>query len=77
MSRKDNVFSTFMNHALLNEKYELTDEETQVSLSVAVNSEIPIIKTIALLVTEMEAKSIPGDVSLKNIVNQYLNTASI
>ena len=77
MSRKDNVFNTFMNHALLKEKYDLTDGDLQIPLNKAIHSEIPIVKAIALLVTEMESKSAPTDATLKNMISQYLNTAAI
>lgn len=77
MSRKDSIFETFMKHPMLKEKYKLKDEQIKISLKQASNSDVAIIKSIALLVSEMEGHSTSSQSTLKNMVLQYLNTAAI
>lgn len=77
MSRKDDIFQTFLSHPLLKEEYGLTEKELSITLRSAENSDIPIIKAIALLVSTMESKPVPSENSLKNMITKYLNTAAL
>jgi hypothetical protein len=76
MARKDNILNSFLNHPMLKEKYEL-DEPLPSTTREALNSQVPIIKAIALIVENLEGSTPPTDLALHKIVTQYLNSAAI
>ncbi len=74
MARKDEILQSFLNHNLLKDKYDLSSEEQNMRHLDALNSEKPIIKSIALLVDELENSSAISDGRLYEMLTQYLNT---
>lgn len=77
MARKDDIMISFLEHDLLKSKYKLTDEELPKTIRDAVKSQIPIIKTIALIVDNLENPTPTTDAALRNLVTQYLNESAL
>lgn len=75
MARKDDILKSFLTHELLESKYELKKEELPSTVREAMNSDIPIIKAIALIVEGLEKSPTATDNELRNSVLQFLNTA--
>ncbi|MDP2089497.1 MAG: hypothetical protein Q8J84_08870 [Flavobacteriaceae bacterium] len=75
MARKDDILKSFLTHELLEAKYELKKEELPSSVREALNSDNPIVKTIALIVDGLEKSPSATDNELRNSVIQFLNTA--
>ena len=75
MARKDDILKSFLTHELLESKYELKREELPQTIREALNSDIPIVKAIALIVEGLEKSPTATDNELRNSVLQYLNTA--
>jgi hypothetical protein len=77
MARKDEILKSFLQHEILKEKYDLDINETPNSVRDALNSSIPIVKAIALIVDSLESSQTVTDAALRNLINQYLNEAAI
>ncbi len=75
MARKDDILKSFLNHELLKNKYDFKQEELPKTVREALNSEIPIIKTIALIVEGLDGIAPVTDSVLRNQVTQFLNEA--
>ena len=75
MTQKDKIFKTFLEHEILVSKYELTPRDLNINLSEALKSEVPIIRTIAMLVTGIEKRPKEAPNTLRNSITQYLNGA--
>lgn len=73
--RKERIFLRLMSHSLISEKYEIGEGEIPRSLNDGMRSEITIIKTIALIISELESKDRISDQALQNKVIRHLNTA--
>jgi hypothetical protein len=77
MARKDEILRSFLHHEILVSKYELTEHERNMSVTEALNSEKPIMKSIAMIVNTLEDSAATTDGRLYEMVVQYLNTAAI
>ena len=75
MARKDDILKSFLTHELLENKYELRNEELPTTVWEALNSDIPIVKAIALIVEGLEKSPSATDNELRNSILQFLNTA--
>jgi hypothetical protein len=75
MARKDDILKSFYTHELLVNKYELKKEKLPSTVRDALNSDIPIVKAIALIVEGLEKSPTATDNELRNSVLQFLNTA--
>jgi hypothetical protein len=75
MARKDQILTSFLSHPLLKDKYELHNPLPE-TVREALLSTIPIVKSIAIIIENLEVQSPVTDGTLKAIVNQYLNTAA-
>ncbi len=75
MARKDDILRSFLTHELIENKYVLKLEELPSTVREALNSDIPIIKAVALIVEGLEKSPTATDNELRNSVLQYLNTA--
>lgn len=75
MARKDDILKSFLTHELLENKYELKQEELPKTVREALNSDKPIIKAIALIVEGLDGTSPVTDSVLRNQVTQFLNEA--
>lgn len=74
MARKDDILNGFLEHELLTSKYELKKEKIPSTVREALNSDISIVKVMALVVDGLESTSPITDLALRNQINQYLNT---
>ena len=75
MARKDDILKNFLTHELLDNKYQLKIEELPSTVREALNSDIPIVKAVALIVEGLEKSPTATDNELRNSVLQFLNTA--
>ncbi len=75
MARKDDILKSFLTHELIENKYEVKIEELPSTIREALNSDIPIIRAVALIVEGLEKSPTATDNELRNSVLQYLNTA--
>lgn len=75
MARKDDILKSFLTHELLENKYELKKEELPKTVREALNSDIAIVKAVALIVEGLEKSPTATDNELRNSVLQFLNTA--
>lgn len=76
MAKKDYILKSFLNHELLENKYELNKDELPTTVREALNSDIPLVKAIAIIVEGLDGTSPVTDTVLRNQVTQYLNEAS-
>ena len=75
MTRKDDILKSFLTHELLETKYELKRDELPSTVREALNSDIPIVKAIALIIEGLEKSPSATDNELRNSILQFLNTA--
>lgn len=75
MARKDTILKSFLNHDLLESKYELDKTDLPTTVREALNSDKPIVKAIALIVEGLDGTSPVTDSVLRNQVTQFLNEA--
>jgi hypothetical protein len=77
MARKDDIFSSFLKHELLKEKYGLKKLDIPSTVREALNSEIAIVKAIALIVDGLEAATPITDFALNTQIRQYLQEQAL
>ena len=77
MARKDDILNSFLKHDILREKYNLKESDMPKSIREGLVSEIPIIKSIALIVDGLESTMPITDAALRNSITQYLNDAAL
>lgn len=75
MARKDDILKSFLTHAILENKYELKQGEMPKTIREALDSDIAIVKAIALVVDALDGTSTVTDSVLRNQVTQFLNEA--
>ena len=75
MARKDDILKSFLTHELLENKYELRNEELPTTVREALNSDIPIVKAIALIIEGLEKSPSATDYELRTSILQFLNSA--
>lgn len=75
MARKDEILKSFLSHELLDAKYELKEGDLPNTIVEALNSDVTIVKAIALIVEGLEKSPTATDNELRNTVLQFLNTA--
>ena len=75
MARKDEILKSFLTHELIESKYELRNEELPNTVWEALNSDIPIVKAIALIIEGLEKSPSATDNELRNSILKFLNTA--
>ena len=72
MAKKDDILRSFMTHDILRVKYNIADSEIPSNLREGLNSNIPIIKAISLIVDKLESTETIRDNDLRNLIIQYL-----
>jgi hypothetical protein len=77
MARKDEIFKTFLQHEILQEKYGLRPKELPNTIREGLNSDSPIVKAIALIVDNLENSTPTTDKVLHNTITQLLNSSTI
>lgn len=70
---KNKIFKKFISHELIKDKYQIEERDIPNNITRALVSEIPIVKTIAILVDEMENNQGINDITLYNKISIYLN----
>ena len=75
MARKDDILGSFLNHEILETKYEISKEELPSTIREALSHDKPIIKAIALIIEGLDGTSPVTDAVLRNQVTQFLNEA--
>ena len=70
---KNKIFKKFISHELIKEKYGLEDMDMPNNITRALVSETPIVRTIAIMVDELENNQGINDIALYNKINIYLN----
>jgi hypothetical protein len=75
MARKDDILKSFLTHELFEKKYQLKKEDLPNTVREALNTDIPIVKAIALIVEGLEKTPTATDNELRNSILQFLNTA--
>lgn len=73
MARKDEILNSFLTHNILVSKYEIKKEDLPKTVREALNSDIPIVKAIALIVEGLDGTSTVTDSVLRNQITQFLN----
>lgn len=77
MARKDDIFKSFLQHDIIKDKYDVKESDLPASVREGLISEIPIIKSIAIIVEGLE-NSIPiTDTALRISITQYLNDSAL
>jgi len=71
MKRSDKIFRTFLQDEIIKEKYEINLEEYP-TVNKALESENPIVKAIALIITGLESDNM-ADKDIHTQVVNYLN----
>jgi len=77
MARKDDLLNSFLEHKLINQKYQLDVGELPKTVREALKSEIPIVKAIAIIIDSLESSEAITDNTLRNTITQFLNEAAI
>jgi hypothetical protein len=77
MARKDEILNSFLQHVLIVRKYEVASVDLPSTLREALNSDIPIIKAIALIVDGLESSPPITDAALRNQITQFLNESAL
>ena len=77
MARKDKILRGFLDHELLETKYKLEKNDIPATVGEALNSDIPIVKAIAIIVDGLEKTPSDSDNVLRQKVLQFLNSAAI
>ena len=75
MARKDDILKSFLTHEILENKYGMKKDDLPQTVREAMNSNIPIVKAIALIIEGLEKSPTATDNELRNSVLQFLNTA--
>jgi hypothetical protein len=77
MARKDEILQSFLEHEIIIDKYDIDPSSLPQTVRNALDSDVPIIKAIALVVENLEGASPATDATLRNVITQYLNEATI
>ena len=77
MARKDDILQSFLAHELLVNKYKLEKKDMPATVRDALNSDLAIIKSIAIIVDGLEKSPADSDNVLRQKVLQFLNSAAI
>lgn len=70
---KNKILKKFIGHDLIKEKYNLEEKDIPNNITRALASEIPIIRTIAIMIDELESNQGINDITIYNKINIYLN----
>jgi hypothetical protein len=73
MARKDEILSSFLQHEMLVSRYGLSKDQIPSTVREGLDSSVPIIKAISLIVDALESHVPITDAALRNQVTQFLN----
>ncbi len=77
MARKDDIYISFINHELIKEKYNVNEGALPKNIREGLNSNISILKALAIIVDDVESKNPSSDKSLYSKITQFLNEQAI
>lgn len=77
MARKDKILQTFLNHKLLESKYNITNDDKTLTILEAMQSHKPIVKAIAIIVDGLQKSPPETDNSLRKQILQFLNKTAV
>lgn len=77
MARKDDILISFLKHKMIVEKYGLSPDSVPNTMIEALNSSVPIVKAIALIVDNLESHQSITDSALRNMITQFLREAAL
>lgn len=77
MTRKDEILTTVLKHEIIKDKYHIPSKEIPRTVKDALCSSYPIIKSIGLIIDNLENTTPISDTVLRNIVTQYLNESAL
>ncbi len=77
MARKDDIFLSFLKHNIINEKYDIPENEFPRNLTEGLVSNYVIIQTIALIVESMEKIPSETDKAIDIKIKQFLQKEAI
>jgi len=77
MARKEEILKSFLEHDLLKSKYKIKAADFPNNVREALNSDVPIIKAIALIVENLESRQEITDKALRDLILQHLNQTAI
>lgn len=77
MARKDDIFLSFLNHPVISEKYEITDNDLPRNLTEGLVSKHVIIQTIALIVDALEKSPAETDKGIETKIKLFLQKEAI
>ena len=77
MARKDNILQTFLSHELFELEYSISEQDKQLSVREALQSDKPIVKALAIIIDGLEKQPPETDNTLRKQVLQYLNDTAV
>jgi hypothetical protein len=77
MARKDNIFKSFLEHDLIQKKYHLSQGKLPDSVRDGLKSELPIVKSLALIVESLENVTPITDKELHRTITLLLNSIAL
>jgi len=72
---KGKIFKMFMEHPIFKDKYSIPENDVPDTIESALVSDYPIIKTIAMIVDEIESDSASTHKSIEQKIRIYLNNS--
>ena len=77
MARKDEIFTSFLHHELLKEKYKISKESLGLDVKEGLNAKEPIVQAIAMIVERLEKKPRATDAVIRDAITQFLRYNAI
>jgi hypothetical protein len=77
MLKRDKILQSFLEHELIQEKYNISKDDLPDKVFHAQKSKTAIIKAIALIVDDKEGTLPSDDKQLYRMITQHLNEAAI
>jgi len=75
--KKDKILQKLLNNEFLIEKYQIKENEKPKTYYEALKSDVVIIKTLAILVDELEKSDRPSNSAMYEKIKQFLNVNAL
>lgn len=73
MARRDEILKTFLEHEKLKDEYKISKKDIPKTVREGLNSEVPIIRTISIIIEKLESSKSSRDIDIYNAVTNYLS----
>ena len=73
MARRDKILRSFLEHEKIKSEYKISDKKLPETISEAIKSDEPIIRTVAMMVEALESSKNVNSNDLYKMVTSYLN----